>query len=166
MAHASSVCLLILTTKKYSFIFMLTNQLTIGLYLIAVLQLIYLSWTDIKSRIIGNRVIISLFFTMVALSWLKYEQVFVLQGAIGLAVCFILFMLKVMGGGDAKLIAVLMLSIPPAQLISFFFLTAVFGLLLIIIGWLFFRQSIKQKGLPYGVAISSGYLATLWLFAS
>ncbi|WP_041640227.1 A24 family peptidase [[Mannheimia] succiniciproducens] len=145
---------------------MLTNQLTIGLYLIAVLQLIYLSWTDIKSRIIGNRVIISLFFTMVALSWLKYEQVFVLQGAIGLAVCFILFMLKVMGGGDAKLIAVLMLSIPPAQLISFFFLTAVFGLLLIIIGWLFFRQSIKQKGLPYGVAISSGYLATLWLFAS
>lgn len=145
---------------------MLTNQLTIGLYLTAVLQLIYLSWTDIKSRIIGNRVIISLFFTMVALSWLKYEQVFVLQGIIGLAVCFILFMLNVMGGGDAKLIAVLMLSIPPAQLISFFFLTAVFGLLLIIIGWLFFRQSIKQNGLPYGVAISSGYLATLWLFAS
>ncbi|WP_443090811.1 A24 family peptidase [Basfia succiniciproducens] len=145
---------------------MLTNQLTIGLYLTAVLQLIYLSWTDIKSRIIGNRLIISLFFTMVALSWLKYEQVFVLQGIIGLAVCFILFMLNVMGGGDAKLIAVLMLSIPPAQLISFFFLTAVFGLLLIIIGWLFFRQSIKQNGLPYGVAISSGYLATLWLFAS
>lgn len=145
---------------------MLNHQLIIGLDLITALQLLYLCFTDIKSRIIGNRVIISLFFTMVALSWLKYEQVFVLQGAIGLAVCFILFTLNVMGGGDAKLIAVLMLSIPPAQLISFFFLTAVFGFLLIIIGWLFFRQSIKQNGLPYGVAISSGYLATLWLFAS
>lgn len=143
-----------------------THQLIIGLDLIAALQLLYLCCTDIKSRIIDNRVIIGLFFTMAALSWLKYEQVFVLQAAAGLAIGFLLFNLNVMGGGDAKLIAVLMLAVPSQQLISLFFLTALCGLLLIIIGWLFFRQSIKQNGLPYGVAISFGYFATLFLYAS
>ncbi|EFM99034.1 Flp operon protein B [Actinobacillus pleuropneumoniae serovar 11 str. 56153] len=36
--------------------------------------------------------------------------------------------------------------------------------MLIIIGWLFYRKAIREKGLPYGIAISAGFLTTLLLF--
>ena len=75
-----------------------------------------------------------------------------------------LFSFNVIGGGDVKLIAVLMLSLPSEQIISFFLFTTIFGLLLIVIGWLFFRESIKNSGLPYGVAISLGFLTNSVLF--
>ena len=68
-----------------------------------------------------------------------------------------------MGAGDIKLISVLMLVIPHNEIIYFFFFTAFFGLLLIIVGWLFFRKSIKENGLPYGVAISLGFMTNLAL---
>ena len=134
------------------------------LYGFIILLLIRLSWTDIKNRIISNNIILCLFFPIIALSLLRYAEVFIIPSLITLFIGFILFTFNVIGGGDVKLISVLMLSLPSEQIISFFLFTTIFGLLLIVIGWLFFRKSIKNNGLPYGVAISLGFLTNAVLF--
>lgn len=133
--------------------------------LLTILLLIRLSYTDTKYRIISNKIVILLFFILLPLSWVKYGEVFVFPALISLIIGFILFNLRVMGAGDVKLISVLMLAIPQEQIMSFFFFTACSGLLLIIIGWIFFRKSILQNHLPYGVAISLGFLINLVLFS-
>lgn len=135
------------------------------LYLVLILLLIRLSWTDIKGRIISNKIILNLFLVIVPLAWIQYENVFVIPALIALFIGFLLFSLKIIGAGDVKLIAVLMLAIPSDQIFSFFFFTTFSGLLVIIIGWIFFREPVRQNGLPYGVAISLGFLINLVLFS-
>ena len=130
---------------------------------ITILLLVTLSVTDIRSRIISNQVVLLLFFTIIPLSLLKYQTIFVIPALCALAIGFLIFSLGAMGAGDIKLISVLMLTIPHNEIIYFFFFTAFFGLLLIILGWLFFRKSIKENGLPYGVAISLGFMTNLAL---
>ena len=141
------------------------NVIVLLLYLILILLLIRLSWTDIKARIISNKIILNLFLVIVPLAWVQYENVFFIPALIALFIGFLLFSLKVIGAGDIKLIAVLMLAIPSDQIFSFFFFTTFSGLLVIIIGWVFFRESIRQDGLPYGVAISLCFLINLVLFS-
>ncbi|UAX43236.1 prepilin peptidase [Pasteurella canis] len=135
------------------------------LFFLIILLLIILSLNDIKKRIISNKIIILLLSCIIPFSLLKYNELFIVSAFIFLLLGFIVFQLGIIGGGDIKLITVLMLSVPVEQLISFFFFTSIAGLFLIIIGWLFFRDSIKKKGLPYGVAISLGFLMNLSLFA-
>ena len=130
---------------------------------VTILLLVTLSVTDIRSRIISNQVVLLLLFTIVPLSLLKYQTIFVIPALCALAIGFLIFSLGAMGVGDIKLISVLMLTIPHNEIIYFFFFTAFFGLLLIIVGWLFFRKSIKENGLPYGVAISLGFMTNLAL---
>lgn len=134
------------------------------LYSIIMLLLIRLSWTDIRTRIISNKIVLWLLFFILPLSWLKYGQIFIIPSIIALIIGFIVFSLKAIGAGDVKLITVLLLSIPNNQILSFFLFTTLYGLLLIIIGWFFFRKSIKTNGLPYGVAISLGFLTNSVLF--
>ncbi|WP_373819185.1 prepilin peptidase [Glaesserella sp.] len=134
------------------------------LYFSVILLLIGLSWTDIRSRIISNNIILFLFFIILPLAWLTHGQIFIFSAFMALCAGFILFTLGVIGAGDAKLVSVLMLTISAEQIIPFLFFTSFAGLLLIIIGWLFFRESIKRNGLPYGVAISIGFLTNLAFF--
>lgn len=132
------------------------------LFCIAII-LTYLSWTDITSRTISNNVVLVLLPFVVAFAWLNYSQIFILPAALTLIIGFLLFILKVIGAGDIKLLTVLMLAIPSSEVINFLFLTSFFGLLLVIFGLLFWRKSIKTQGLPYGVAISLGFLSHFWL---
>ncbi len=134
------------------------------LYSIIILLLMRLSWTDIRERIISNKIVLYLLFFILPLSWLRYEQIFIIPSIIALIIGFIIFSLKAIGAGDVKLITVLLLSLPGDQILSFFLFTTLYGLLLIIIGWLFFKESIKNHGLPYGVAISLGFLTNSILF--
>lgn len=127
------------------------------------LLLVTLSITDIRSRIISNRIVLLLLITIIPLSLLKYQTIFLIPALCALAIGFLIFTLGIMGAGDIKLISVLMLAIPNNEIISFFFFTAFAGLLLVVVGWLFFRESIKQNGLPYGVAISFGFITNLAL---
>lgn len=130
---------------------------------ITILLLVTLSVTDIRSRIISNQIVLLLLLIIVPLSLLKYQTIFVIPALCALAIGFLIFSLGAMGAGDIKLISVLTLVIPHNEIIYFFFFTAFFGLLLIIVGWLFFRKSIKENGLPYGVAISLGFMTNLAL---
>ena len=134
------------------------------LYSIIILLLMRLSWTDIRERIISNKIVLYLLFFILPLSWLRYEQIFIIPSIIALIIGFIIFSLKAIGAGDVKLITVLLLSLPGDQILSFFLFTTLYGLLLIIIGWLFFKESIKNHGLPYGVSISLGFLTNSILF--
>ena len=138
------------------------NYLIIALHIVLICLLLRLCYTDVRDRVISNRVVALLFFIVVPLSLLQYQSIFFVPALVALVVGFVLFMLHVMGAGDIKLIAVLMLMIPYEQIIFFFF-TAIAGLFLVIIGWLFYRKSIKARGLPYGVAISLGFLTNLAL---
>lgn len=130
---------------------------------IAFVLLLILSISDIRSRIISNRTILLLLVVIIPLSLLKYQTVFIFPALCALTVGFLLFMLNVIGAGDVKLITVLMLMVPNDEIFPFFFFTTFAGLGLIIIGWLFFRKSIKENGLPYGVAISLGFITNLVL---
>ncbi|PJG83354.1 A24 family peptidase [Caviibacterium pharyngocola] len=142
---------------------MIKEYATITVYCLITLILLGISYSDIKSRIISNKCIGILFPLVIALAWLNYETVFVLSAVVALVICFLLFTLKVMGGGDAKMISVLMLALPNEQIISFVFFTALSGLVVVIIGLIFFRTAIREQGLPYGVAISCGFLINLLL---
>lgn len=131
---------------------------------IVVLLLIILSISDIRKRIISNNIVLLLLVAILPLAYMLHQQIFIMPALITLIVGFLLFVLNIIGAGDIKLLTVLMLATPMEQAFSLLFFTALSGLVLIIIGWLFFHQSIRRNGLPYGVAISSGFLINLLLF--
>ncbi|AMQ91252.1 A24 family peptidase [Aggregatibacter actinomycetemcomitans] len=139
------------------------NWLINTLVVITILLLTTLSVTDIRSRIISNRVVLFLLFVIIPFSLLKYQTIFVIPALCTLIIGFLLFSLHFIGAGDIKLASVLMLAVPSDEIFSFFFFTTFAGLGLIIIGWLFFRESIKENGLPYGVAISLGFMINMAL---
>ena len=139
------------------------NYFIDSLHIVLLFLLLRLCYTDVYNRIISNRVVMALLFVVVPLSLLRYQSIFFISALCTLFIGFVLFILHIIGAGDIKLISVLMLMIPYEQIIFFFFFTAIAGLLLIIIGWLFYRKSIKARGLPYGVAISLGFLTNLAL---
>jgi tadV len=139
------------------------NYFIDSLHIVLLFLLLRLCYTDVHNRIISNRVVMALLFVVVPLSLLRYQSIFFIPALCTLFIGFVLFILHIIGAGDIKLISVLMLMIPYEQIIFFFFFTAIAGLLLIIIGWLFYRKSIKARGLPYGVAISLGFLTNLAL---
>ena len=131
----------------------------------SVILLAVICLSDIRARIIANNIVLLLCGVILPYAYLSNGEIFFLHAIVTLIVGIPLFGLRVVGAGDVKLLAVLMLAIPSQWVIPFLFLISFFGLILILFGWVFFRQSIKTRGLPYGVAISSGYLATLWLAA-
>lgn len=137
--------------------------MSIFLLCCSIIILVTICWSDIKLRIISNKAVLLLFGITLPYAYLINGRIFFLGTIITLFIGILLFKIRVIGAGDVKLLAVLMLAIPPQQVNSFLFLISFWGLVIIIFGWLFFRQNIKTKGLPYGVAISLGYLATLWL---
>ena len=139
------------------------NYFIDSLHIVLLFLLLRLCYTDVHNRIISNRVVMALLFVVVPLSLLRYQSIFFIPALCTLFIGFVLFILHIIGAGDIKLISVLMLMIPYEQIIFFFFFTAIAGLFLIIIGWLFYRKSIKARGLPYGVAISLGFLTNLAL---
>ncbi|HDR1472421.1 TPA: prepilin peptidase, partial [Pasteurella multocida] len=98
-----------------------------SLHCITVILLIILSWTDIRSRIISNKIVFLLLLVIVPLAWIQYKQIFFLPALLTLVIGFLLFTFGVMGAGDIKLMSVLMLTIPHSQIIYFFLFTAFSG---------------------------------------
>lgn len=125
---------------------------------------LWISYTDIKKRIIHNEAVIALLFAILPFSWMIYGEIFIIPAVITFVVGFLLFMAKVIGGGDVKMLAVLMLGVPPEAVMPFLFFTTFAGLLVIIMGFIVNYQAIKKRGLPYGVAIALGFIAQLILY--
>ena len=123
-------------------------------------------YTDIKYRIISNYIVIIIF----ALAILNYAFS---QGALNYSasgiflVCgLLMFYCRLVGAGDIKLITVLLITIPVGSVMFFFAATTFLGLPLAIIA-IIYKWLKKVEGgitLPYGVAITGGYILTSLTF--
>jgi prepilin peptidase CpaA len=144
------------------------------------LLLVYAAISDIRGYIIPNWISITLiiiFFPTYFLAGLPVDQFwsFVWPALIVFAVCFGLFALGSIGGGDAKLLPASALWIGKAHMIEFIGIIAVAGGILCIVMMLFWsvKRYVPQllgvvqtasmerpKVAPYGVAIAAGGLIT------
>ncbi|MBB6124793.1 A24 family peptidase [Sphingobium subterraneum] len=124
--------------------------------------------TDLRSRIISNRLNIVI-AALAPLYWLACGipawPDMVLQIALGIGMFTLfaaLFALRMMGGGDVKLLAAVALWFPWQALAFLLLLMAVLGGVVTMATLIHHRMTrrLGQPEVPYGVAIS---LAGLWL---
>lgn len=124
--------------------------------------------TDLRARIISNRVNLAI-AALAPLWWIASGldpwPDFAVQLLVGAAVFLLfaaLFSIGMMGGGDVKLLAALALWFPWQAVISLLVLMALLGGLVTVVTVIHHRMTrrLGQPEIPYGVAIS---LAALWL---
>jgi prepilin peptidase CpaA len=138
--------------------------------LLAILAILLLvaAVTDLKARIIANRLNLAIALLAPAYWWasgLAPWPDLAMQAALGVAVFAIfaaLFALGWMGGGDVKLLAALGLWLPLVPLLRMLIAMSVLGgvLTLIVIAVHRFRKLETNPEVPYGVAIA---IAGLWV---
>ena len=123
-------------------------------------------YTDIKYRIISNYIVIIIFILAIlnyvfGLGALNYSA-----SGIFLVCGLLMFYCRLAGAGDIKLITVLLITIPAGSVMFFFAVTTFLGLPLAIIA-IMYKWLKKVEGgitLPYGVAITGGYIITSLTF--
>ncbi|HEX8447657.1 MAG TPA: prepilin peptidase [Sphingomonas sp.] len=128
-------------------------------------------WTDLRSRIISNRLngTIALLAPLwwLALGYAPWPDMALQLGlALALFIAFAaLFALGAMGGGDVKLIAALALWLPPAAVLPMLMLMAIAGGVLTLVMLVVHRVRHRpgQPEIPYGLAIVG---ATLWIMTN
>jgi Flp pilus assembly protein, protease CpaA len=132
------------------------------------LLLIAASVTDLRSRIISNRLNLAI-AALAPLWWmasgLPVWPGMVLQVGVALAVFALfatLFAMGCMGGGDVKLLGALALWFPWAAMLSMLMVMALIGGVVTIVTVVHHRmtRTLGQPQIPYGIAIS---VAALWL---
>jgi prepilin peptidase CpaA len=124
--------------------------------------------TDLRERIISNRLNLAIALTAPLYWWASGIGLWldvgiqILLGLIIFALFAGLFALGMMGGGDVKMLAALALWFPWQALLSLLFIMALIGGVVTVVTVIHHRVSRKigQPEVPYGVAIS---LAALWL---
>ena len=123
-------------------------------------------YTDIKYRIISNYIVIIVFVLAIlnyvfGLGALNYSA-----SGIFLVCGLLMFYCRLAGAGDIKLITVLLITIPSNSVLFFLLAIAIFGLPISIIAILYkWLKKIKDGiTLPYGVAITGGYILTSLTF--
>ncbi|CNI60100.1 putative tight adherance operon protein [Yersinia massiliensis] len=137
--------------------------LNISLIVILVLQLLVICYSDILFRIISNRLIITIAMTTLLLSFTQHNTVSIVIPLLALLTGYTLFHFKLIGAGDVKLITVLLLALTTEQSLNFILYTAIMGGVVMMIGMLINRADIQRRGVPYAVAISIGFLLSLYL---
>ena len=130
--------------------------------------LVIAALTDMKSRIISNRlniavaVLAPLFWMATDLPlWPGIALQLALAGAI-FAVFALMFALGMMGGGDVKLLAALALWFPPQPMLLLLLIMSILGGVVTAVTVLHHKlaRRVGQPEIPYGVAIA---LAGLWV---
>lgn len=120
---------------------------------------LHICYTDIRYRLIRNRdIIIILFITSGVL--LLHEKYFNYQYTlIVTAIGSVLVLANIVGAGDIKLLAVLVLSFTKGSLLTYLLLMSFCGVILVLIELLMMKIKYREsRGVPYGVAIISSYL--------
>jgi prepilin peptidase CpaA len=138
--------------------------------LLAVL-LLMAAWTDIRTRTISNELNAAIALFAIAFWWVTGEALWpdiAIRVGVALllfALCAGLFMLRMMGGGDVKMIGALALWLPLKALAPMLTVMALAGgvitlILLIRQRW---RPNAEKPEVPYGVAIALG---GIWVIAN
>ncbi|EOS9417150.1 prepilin peptidase [Yersinia enterocolitica] len=123
-----------------------------------ILQLLFVCYSDIRHRTISNNFIITIAINTVALGLATHQAVNIIIPLSALLIGYIIFYFDLIGGGDVKLITVLLFALTTTQSLDFILYTAIMGGVVMIIGMFVNREDIKQLGVPYAVAISAGFL--------
>lgn len=134
-----------------------------GYFSVVTSLLLYCCYTDIRWRLIKNYTVIALLAIILLLSVLFGYSLHYIAALVVLLVGIILFYLNLIGAGDVKLLAVLSLSVPSYYFSSFLFLVTLSGIPLIIAALVL---RFHKRGLPYGVAITLGYIVCFMLIAT
>lgn len=120
--------------------------------------LLFISWQDILLRIISNSSLIVLLCLVVPFVAMQHRFPNVIAALVVLAVFFPLFIFNIIGGGDIKLMSVLSMVFSWQQNADFFFIIALLGGVIGVFGFIFYRQITRERGIPYGVAISLAFV--------
>lgn len=148
---------------------MLGEYLHYGLLVGLAIALLIAAFTDIRRRQIDNWLNAAIALAAPLFWWASGLELWpgvALQLGVAIAAFAILaglFALKMMGGGDVKLLTALALWVPPLLFLQLLIVMAlVGGLLTIIMGaWHFMRRQRDRLAIPYGVAIAIGGLWVL-----
>ena len=140
-----------------------------GLLAALAIALLVAAFTDLRRRQIDNWLTAGIALTS-PLYWLAsglglWPGV-AIQLGLGIGVFAILaglFALRMMGGGDVKLLSALALWIVPANFLKLVIIMAIVGgvLTLVFAGWHVIRRQRDRIAIPYGVAIAIGGLWVL-----
>ncbi|PSW07391.1 A24 family peptidase [Photobacterium lipolyticum] len=131
------------------------------------LIVLYVSYSDIRYRLIPNWVCVVIFSLSLLLA---IEQHQVIVGLLSTTIVFctslLLFYFRIIAAGDGKLAAALAAALLPGQLLNAVILTLLAGGALAAFYLIKDRLILKKKpgedrGLPYGVAISFGFYLTI-----
>ncbi|MGB3710453.1 MAG: prepilin peptidase [Erythrobacter sp.] len=148
----------------------MTSYIHYGLLIALAIALLWAATTDIRSRHISNRLNAAIAVAAPVFWWASGLSLWpgvALQLGVAVAAFAVLaglFALRLMGGGDVKLLTALALWIEPTAFLKLLIIMAVAGgLLTIVMGaWHFLRQQKERLAIPYGVAIAFGGLWILY----
>lgn len=133
-------------------------------FIITMLILIYLSWKDIKLRIIPHAGLLILSFFVIFSLVICSQWPDLTLALLVLFIGFLFFCFNIIGGGDVKLMALLTLGLPQHTFYEFLLLTAFFGGVLALFGMCFFRRNFMKHGVPYSIAITAAYFLIFFNF--
>ena len=148
---------------------MLGETIHYGLLVALAIALLVAAFTDIRRRQIDNWLTGAIALTAPAFWWASGLSLWpdvALQFAVAVgafAVLAGLFALRMMGGGDVKLLTALALWLAPSLFLKLLIIMAlVGGVLTVVMGsWHVMRRQRDKLAIPYGVAIAIGALWVL-----
>lgn len=150
---------------------MLTTYVHYGLLIALAIALVFAAVTDLQRRQIDNWLTGAVAITAPAFWWTSghalWPNVALQLGVAVLAFAFLcgLFALRMMGGGDVKLLTALALWIEPMAFMQLLIIMAIAGgvLTMVMAAWHFMMNQKERLAIPYGVAIAFG---GLWVLAA
>lgn len=149
---------------------MRSEIVTYGLLAALAIGLLTAAFTDLRRRQIDNWLNAGIALAAPAFWWasgLSLWPGMAIQAGLGLAAFVVLaglFALRVMGGGDVKLLAALALWIRPDHFLWLVLVMSVLGGMLTIVfgAWHVARRQSGRIAIPYGVAICAAGLLTMF----
>lgn len=149
----------------------LTSTIHYGLLIALAIALVVAAFTDIRRRQIDNWLNGAIALTAPVFWWASGLALWpdvALQLAVAVAAFAVfagLFALKMMGGGDVKLLTVLALWVRPEFFMQLLVIMALAGgvLTVVMVCWHTMRRQKDRLAIPYGVAIAFG---GLWVLAA
>lgn len=135
------------------------------LIVIIFLILLYSCITDIFHRTIKNYCVLFIFLCSCGLA-IRFSNINLFIPLLVLVLGFVLTIVGVIGAGDIKLIIALLIGMPQDYIAVFFFAMGCIGSPLAILTTLFCKYVLKKKDntIPFGIAITLGYIAAMWRF--
>jgi prepilin peptidase CpaA len=148
-----------------------TDFIHYGLLIALAIALVVAAFTDMRSRQISNWLNGAIALGAPLFWWssgLALWPDIALQIGVAVAAFAVfagLFALKMMGGGDVKLLTALALWVSPVIFMQLLVVMALFGgmLTIIMVCWHTMRRQKDKLAIPYGVAIAFG---GLWVLAA